>query len=93
MNFFVVCAMLFSASNEMPLVNAASPKMQTTFSSDRLLVARGAHAEGRRQGRAGVARAVAIVLAFGAQRKTVQAVRRADGVETCLCGRSTILWT
>ena len=33
MNFLVVCAMLFIASNEMPFVNAASPKMQTMFSS------------------------------------------------------------
>ena len=32
-NLFVVCAMLLSASNDMPLVSAASPKTQTTFSS------------------------------------------------------------
>ena len=81
MNFFVVCAMLFSASKEMPLVNAASPKMQTTFSSVPLLVARRRHAERGGKRRARVARAVAIVLAFRAQRKAVQAVRGADGVE------------
>ena len=33
MNRFVVWLMLLSASNEMPFVSAASPKMQTTFSS------------------------------------------------------------
>ena len=33
MNFLVVWEMLLSASKEMPLVSAASPKMQTTFSS------------------------------------------------------------
>ena len=33
MNFLVVWLMLFSASKETPFVKAASPKMQTTFSS------------------------------------------------------------
>ena len=33
MNFLVVHLMLLSASKLMPLVRAASPKMQTTFSS------------------------------------------------------------
>ena len=37
MNRFVVWPMLFSASKEIPLVSAASPKMQTTFSSVPLL--------------------------------------------------------
>ena len=35
MNRLVVWPMLLSASNEMPLVSAASPKMRTTFSSSR----------------------------------------------------------
>ena len=72
MNRLVVCAMLFSASKEMPLVSAASPKMQHIFAAPSLVARRG-HAERGGQGGARVARAVAIVLALGAQRETVQA--------------------
>src|ERR1039458_2907938 len=42
MNRFVVWPMLLSASNEMPFVSAASPKMQTTFSSEPRLSSAGA---------------------------------------------------
>ena len=48
------------------------------------LIARGAHAQRGGKGGAGVARAVAIVLAFGAQGETVQAAGGADGVKTVL---------
>ena len=34
MNRFVVCEMLFNASNEIPFVSAASPKIATTCSLD-----------------------------------------------------------
>ena len=46
------------------------------------LVARRRHAERGGQRRARVARAEAVVLALGAERKAVQAVRLADGAET-----------
>ena len=84
MNRFVVWAMLLSASKEMPFVNAASPKMQTTFSSLPRWSRAARHAERGGQRRAGVARAVTIMLALGAQREAVQAVRRADGVKAVL---------
>ena len=45
------------------------------------LVSGDGHAEGRRQRRAGVGRAVAIVLAFSAQGEAVQAARGADRVK------------
>ena len=48
------------------------------------LVAGDGHAERRRERRAGVARAVAIVRAFGAQHEAVQAAGSADGVELLL---------
>ena len=47
-------------------------------------VARRRHAQRGGKRRARVARAVAIVLAFGAQREAVQAVRLADGAEAVL---------
>ena len=84
MKRLVVWAMLLRPSKEMPLVSAASPKMQTTFSSDPALIARGAHAQRRRERRAGVPRAVAIVLAFRPQGKAVQTIRRANGVKPVL---------
>ena len=82
MNFLVVCAMLFSASKEMPLVSAASPKMADDIFVGAALVARGAHAQRGRKRRAGVSRAVAIMLAFRAQREAVQAIGAADGVKS-----------
>ena len=48
------------------------------------LIARRAHAERSRQRGAGVARAVTIVLAFSAERETVQTVGGADGVKAAL---------
>ena len=48
------------------------------------LVACGGHAQCRRQCRAGVAGAVAVVLALGAQREAVQSVSGADGAEALL---------
>ena len=45
------------------------------------LVPRDRHAQGRRQCRSGMRRAVAIVLAFGAQGEAVQSARRADRVK------------
>ena len=93
MNRFVVWPMLLSASNEMPFVSAASPKMQTTFSSVPLFVARRRHAERGGKRRARVARAVAIVRAFRAQREAVQAVRSAGWCGSGSCGPVRILWT
>jgi hypothetical protein len=48
------------------------------------LVAGDGHAQRRRECRAGVPRAVAIVRTFGAQHESVQAARRAYGVEPVL---------
>ena len=64
----------------MPQVKAASPATATTVPCRRRVAGDG-HAEGRGESRAGVARAVAIVLAFGAQHEAVQAAGLADGVE------------
>ena len=78
----LVCsAMLFSASKEMPLVKAASPASATMCS---LPPARSrATAMPKRGGErgAGVACAVGVVLAFGAQHEAVQAAGLADGLE------------
>ena len=84
MNRLVVWAMLFSASNEMPLVSAASPKIAHHVLVAAALVAGRAHAQRGGQRRAGVARAVAIVLALGAQGEAVQAAGGADGVKAAL---------
>ena len=95
MNRFVVWEMLFSASKEMPLVSAASPKIATTMFVAAALIARGAMPSAADKRRAGVSRAVAIVLALGAQREPVQPVRGADGVKAIFaagraaCGRKS----
>jgi hypothetical protein len=71
--------MLFIASNEMPLVNAASPH------SDMLLAAghvpRHRHAQRRAERRARVAGAVAVMFAFRPQHEAVEAPRLADRIE------------
>jgi hypothetical protein len=77
----LVCsAMLFSASKVMPLVKAASPATAITCSCRRPDRGHG-HAQGGGERGAGVAGAVAIVLALGAQHEAVQAAGLADGVE------------
>jgi hypothetical protein len=65
----------------MPQVKAASPQSATTCSC-RPQIARGGHAERGGKRRARVTRAVAVVLAFGAEHEAVEAVGLADGVET-----------
>ena len=68
----------------MPQVNAASPATTTTCSSVAAQIAADRHAEAGRQRRPRVARAVAIVLAFGAQQKAVQPFvlpHRRDAIE------------
>ena len=88
----MLLAMLFSASNEMPLVKAASPATATTCSLPPAQVARDGHAKRGGERRAGVARAVAVVLAFGAQHEAVQAAGCADGVKL-LARPVSNLWT
>ncbi len=56
-----------------------------------LLVTRRAHAQRRRQRRARVAGAVAIVRAFGAEREAVQTARLPDGVKTILASREQLV--
>ena len=69
----LVCsAILLSASKEMPLVKAASPATATTCSCAAGQVARHGHAQRRGERGAGVAGAVAVVLAFGAQHEAVR---------------------
>ena len=64
----------------MPQVKAASPATTTTFSSPPNKIAPDRHAQAGRQGRAGVTRAVAIMLAFGAEEKAVQPLVLPHGV-------------
>ena len=85
MKRLVCAAMLFSASNVGPQVKAASPATQTTCSSRAPQIAAGGHAERGGEGGAGVARAVAVVLAFGAQEEAVEALRTGGW---CGCGPS-----
>ncbi len=73
--------MLLRASKEMPLVKAASPATAMMFSVPPGQVAGHRHAQSGRKRRAGVARAVAVVFALGAQAEAVEAVGLADGAE------------
>ena len=73
--------MLLSASSVGPQVKAASPATATTWLSCAGEVAGGGHAERGGERGAGVARAVGIVLGFGAQQEAVEALEGADGVD------------
>jgi hypothetical protein len=55
------------------------------------LIAGDGHAESRRERGAGVARAVAIVRAFGTQHEAVEASRRADRVEPILAAGQQLM--
>ena len=65
----------------MPQVKAASPATTTTFSSPPSKSRPDRHAEAGRQRRAGMARAVGIVLAFGAEEEAVQPLVLPHGVD------------
>ena len=74
-------AMLLSASKVGPQVKAASPATQTTCSSSPARSRAAAMPRAAESGGAGVARAVAVVLALGAEEEAVEALVRADGVD------------
>ena len=73
--------MLFNASNEMPFVNAASPKMQTTFFIRAAFVSCRSHAERGGKCCSSVTRSEAIVFALRAQCEAIQTIRLTDRVK------------